>query len=151
MRVEIASSQTLIKPRKMEISRLVQQLMARVVKLNPERCWDEISVAILDDDGITPVNLQYFGMTRPTDVISLAYEPVHAEEGWVGEVIVNAERALQEGPNRPGGWRKELALYIAHGCDHLSGADDATPEQRRKMRRRELAWLNRIDYSNIAD
>ncbi len=125
--------------------------MARVANLNPERSWDEVSIAILDDEGITPVNIQYFDRAKPTDVISLAYHPVIPTEGWVGEIIVNAERALQEGGRRKGGWRKELALYIAHGCDHLSGAADSTPELRRKMRRRELAWLARIDYSNIAD
>ncbi len=125
--------------------------MERVARLNPDRRWDEISIAILDDEGITPINLRYFDRPKPTDVISLAYEPIDADEGWVGEVIVNAERALQEGAHRDGGWLKELALYIAHGCDHLSGADDSTPDERRRMRRRELEWLRRLDYSDIAD
>lgn len=125
--------------------------MERVAKLNPERRWDEISIAILDDEGIAPVNIRYFDRARPTDVISLAYPPVIDGDGWVGEVVVNAERALQEGRRRPGGWRRELALYIAHGCDHLSGADDSTPPLRRKMRRRELAWLACTEYTDIAD
>jgi ssRNA-specific RNase YbeY (16S rRNA maturation enzyme) len=35
----------------------------------------------------------------------------------------------------------ELALYIAHGFDHLSGADDDTPARRAAMRRTEMRWL----------
>ena len=34
-------------------------------------------------------------------------------------------------------------VVIAHGIDHLSGADDATPRERRRMHRRELRWLER--------
>ncbi|MBQ3810327.1 MAG: hypothetical protein II839_05855, partial [Kiritimatiellae bacterium] len=35
----------------------------------------------------------------------------------------------------------ELALYLAHGFDHLAGSDDATAAGYRAMRRRELRWL----------
>jgi ssRNA-specific RNase YbeY (16S rRNA maturation enzyme) len=57
-----------------------------------------------------------------------------------GDLIVNLDRAVQEGP-RQKGIDYELALYIAHGLNHLSGADDDTPETRRKMRATETAWL----------
>jgi len=42
---------------------------------------------------------------------------------------------------RRGNAADELALYLAHGCDHLSGANDRTLRERRRMRRRELLWL----------
>ncbi len=62
------------------------------------------------------------------------------------EIVVNVERAMAEGlrqaVRRPA-WSPghELALYVAHGCDHLTGADDNDPAARRRMRRRELRWL----------
>jgi ssRNA-specific RNase YbeY (16S rRNA maturation enzyme) len=65
-----------------------------------------------------------------------------------GEIVVNVERAAEAGPGhwpRTRGDRsaiaRELALYIAHGCDHLCGADDASRVDRLRMRRRELRWL----------
>jgi len=33
---------------------------------------------------------------------------------------------------------------VAHGMDHLSGADDLTPADYDRMRRRELAWLSAL-------
>ena len=42
-----------------------------------------------------------------------------------------------------GGWSvaMELLLYVAHGMDHLSGADDLDERSRAGMRARELRWL----------
>ena len=57
------------------------------------------------------------------------------------ELVINAERALAEGRRRAGGAARELALYLAHGMDHLAGRDDDTPARRRAMRRRETRWL----------
>lgn len=122
--------------------------MNRVGRLNPDRIWSEISIALLDHQGIIPVNAAHLDKTRSTDVISFAYPPLPPSALWTGEVIVNVEMALEQGRRRQNVSR-ELALYIAHGCDHLGGAEDGTPEQRRRMRRRELRWLRELDYEEI--
>lgn len=122
--------------------------MKRVGRLNPSRSWDEISIALLDDAGITPVNALHLDSPRSTDVISFAYEPIRPGSGWCGEVLINAEMALREGCAR-GDVSKELALYLAHGCDHLGGADDKTKDERSRMRRRELRWLREIDCDGL--
>lgn len=122
--------------------------MKKVDRLNPERDYETLSVAILDDMGIQQVNAVHLDRPKPTDVITFAYAPEFEHENWEGEVVVNIERALQEGP-RHGGGVKEFALYLAHGCDHLSGADDATPAQRKRMRDRELRWLRQLEYTDL--
>jgi ssRNA-specific RNase YbeY (16S rRNA maturation enzyme) len=33
---------------------------------------------------------------------------------------------------------------MAHGCLHLTGADDSTPPQRRAMERIQQRWLQRV-------
>ena len=96
-----------------------------------------------DDAGITQVNATHLAKHEATDVISFYYEPIPGEdERACAELIVNVERAIEEGDRRKG-WSasRELALYIAHGCDHFSGADDSTTAGRNRMRRRELRWL----------
>lgn len=62
------------------------------------------------------------------------------------EIFVNVERAAQVRPcSRKWNASRELALYIAHGCDHLiSGEDDARDDERKRMRARELRWLREI-------
>lgn len=96
---------------------------------------------LVDDEGITQTNREYFGKDRPTDVISFRYEPIPGEEdAWSGDLIINVDRAVQIGPEH-NGIDYELALYIAHGFDHLTGAEDNTDEKRNQMRATETAWL----------
>ncbi len=123
------------------LRRLVDWLAMRLEeRMAPEK-WEEVCLLLVDDTGIVQTNREYFGKDRPTDVISFRYDPIPGEdEAWSGDLIVNVDRAMGEGRRR-GSPDRELALYIAHGFDHLSGADDNTPEERRRMRATETAWL----------
>ncbi len=117
--------------------------MDRAREISPAEEWGMVSLTLTDDAGITAANRAYFGKDAPTDVISCAYAPVPGEGRlFTGEVIVNVQRALGEGARR-GGADAELALYIAHGCQHLAGRDDGTSAERAAMRRCESAWLRR--------
>jgi rRNA maturation RNase YbeY len=113
--------------------------------------WREVTVHLLDDAGIAPVNQAVMGHDGATDVITQRYEPIPGEPpGLVGEVFVNVEHALRAAPRRAG-WTadRELALYLAHGCDHLAGADDHVPRERAAMRRRELTWLRKLSLTPL--
>ena len=106
---------------------------------------------LVDDEGITRTNREYFGKNRPTDVISFRYDPVPGEDpAYGGDLVVNVDRAIQEGTAR-GSVDRELAFYIAHGFDHLSGAEDDTPEKRAKMHATETAWLREADEEGLLD
>ena len=88
-------------------------------------------------------NRRILGHDYPTDVITQAYAPFPFEPpGLTGELFVNVDQArrVAEALGRLA-WHEELLLYVAHGCDHLAGADDATPAERRLMRRRDLRWM----------
>ena len=125
------------------IRRLAACLAAELETADPQTVWQEVTLLLTDDAGITHYNLEFFGKNRPTDVISFRSDPIPGEEGATGDLIVNVECALREGPHHDGP-NAELALYIAHGFDHLSGADDDTPARRAAMRRTELSWLRNI-------
>jgi len=108
--------------------------------------WRELTVILTDDAGIAPLNRHIMRHSGSTDVITQRYESLPGEsDGLYGELFVNVERAWQLGGSRRG-WpaSRELALYIAHGCDHLNDEDDATPAGRQRMRQRELRWLRSI-------
>jgi rRNA maturation RNase YbeY len=94
-----------------------------------------------------------FGDDDPTDVITMTYAPMPGMDvGASGELVVNIERAVEEGTRRSrNGWTPahELALYIAHGVDHLTGADDANPADRRRMRARELTWVRSAERRGL--
>jgi len=105
--------------------------------------WGGLSLLLTDDSGIRQINRRHLARDAETDVLCFRYGPLPGEgHRSTGEIVLNVERALREGRRRAG-WSasRELALYLAHGCDHLAGADDATPAARARMRRRELRWL----------
>ena len=113
--------------------------------------WSEVALILVDDEGITQTNREYFGKNRPTDVISFRYDPIPGDaDHYSGDLVINVDRAMQEGTRR-GDVDYELALYIAHGFDHLTGADDDTPENRKKMRTTETAWLRKARAEHLID
>ena len=105
--------------------------------------WHEVVVNIVRDAESDECHQAIMGVEGATDVITQAYDAIPPEEpGLYGELIVNTDQAQRAAPQRKG-WSPvdELLLYVAHGMDHLSGADDHSEEDYRRMRRRELGWL----------
>ena len=105
-----------------------------------------VTVILQDDAFSAEVHEAINGAEGPTDVITQRYDAMPGEaEGVYGELYVNTDQALRVAPKRRG-WSpaKELLLYVAHGMDHLSGADDLKPCDYDRMRRRELGWLRGI-------
>ena len=102
-----------------------------------------VAVVLQDDAFSSEVHLAINGADGATDVVTQRYDAIPGEEpGVYGEIYVNRDQAARAAPRRRG-WSvaRELLLYIAHGMDHLSGADDIAPADYVRMRRRELAWL----------
>ena len=134
-----------------QLQRLTDWLAIKLAEKTAPTAWGEISTVLTDDEGITRTNREYFGKNRPTDVISFRYDPVPGEaDEWTGDLVVNVDRAEKEGTVR-GNIDRELALYIAHGFNHLSGADDDTPEKRKKMRATETAWLRKAGAEGLIE
>ena len=105
--------------------------------------WNEVTVLLVRDAESDAAHRAIMGVAGATDVITQAYDSIPPEpEGLCGELIVNTDQALRAAPRRKG-WSaaKELLLYVAHGMDHLSGADDHSERDYLAMRRRELSWL----------
>lgn len=105
-----------------------------------------VTVVLQDDVFSAETHAAINGAEGPTDVTTQGYDPLPGEPpGVYGELYVNVDQAVRAAPKRPG-WSaaKELLLYVAHGMDHLSGADDLDPADYARMRRRELKWLSEI-------
>ena len=141
MKTTLINRQSRHPVRKKKLQKLIEWLGIKLADRTAPHAWDEVSVLLVDDEGITRTNREYFAKNRPTDVISFRYDPVPGEKELLSaDLLINVDRAMQEGP-RQKGIDYELALYIAHGFNHLTGADDDTPERRKMMRATETAWL----------
>jgi probable rRNA maturation factor len=144
MRINIHNRQTFRRIQPAPLKALVRRLLNRAELTDASRALLELDVHLTDDLGITADNLRVFGRGYPTDVISLTYTPPPGQNGFHGEVLVNVERACVEAVRRGGRPDTELALYLAHGIDHLAGERDDSPVRRARMLRRERRWLREI-------
>ena len=109
--------------------------------------WHEVVVHLVDDAESDAMHRAIMGIPGATDVITQAYDAIPPESpGLFGELFVNVDQAMRAAPRRKG-WSvaKELLLYVAHGIDHLSGADDLDDAGYRAMRRRELNWIREME------
>ena len=127
---------------------LLQFLLDRACRSTP--LYNEVCLVVTDDAGIREINSTHLGHDYSTDVITFTYDPIPGQETPLrsGEIVVNLELARRL-TRWLGSADRELALYIAHGCDHLSGEDDQTQFTRRRMRRRELRWLAEASRLNL--
>ena len=110
------------------------------------RQFRAVTVILQDDAFSAEVHQAINGVEGATDVITQRYDAMPGEaEGVYGELYVNVDQALRVAPKRRD-WSaaKELLLYVAHGMDHLSEADDLNPKDYDRMRRRELRWLKEL-------
>lgn len=105
-------------------------------------CPLDLSVAIVTDDRIRDVNSRFLGHDYETDV--LAFPLSEAE----GEVVVSAERAIEEAGERSVEPLAELMLYVVHGILHLSGYDDHEQGEARRMHETSLNLLREAGYDN---
>ena len=123
----------------------------------------------MDDAGIRSVNRRYLACSDATDVIAFRFDTLPGEDtDFSAEIFVNVERAVHVGWRQPKGRKispltvhanryslgnpsRELALYIAHGCDHVGGGTDGDRAGRTRMRRRELRWLKHVSIADLVD
>jgi rRNA maturation RNase YbeY len=159
MKIFVHNRQTKRRPNVRKLAALARFFLGQAGQLQSACPWAEVSVVLTDDAGIASVNWTFLDHACATDVITFTFAPVPGGgAGTCGEIYLNVERALEEGARRGGSTAlttggstalttgnaaDELALYLAHGCDHLTGANDRTLRERRRMRRRELLWIRR--------
>jgi len=126
-----------------EFSRLVCCKALKTSKLIKTGIGD-LSITLTGNREIRRLNLRYFKKDSITDVITQYYRAIPGNDFIIGDIFVNVEEAFHPVHTSIRKWSpsRELALYIAHGVDHLLGGKDDTIRGRRTMRRRELHWLS---------
>jgi len=141
MKIPVHNRQTKHRPNTRKLTALARFFLLQAECLHPEFPWDALAVVLTDDAGIALLNRTFLDHACVTDVITFTLPAMPGGGvGASGEIHLNVERAFAEGSRR-GGAADELALYLAHGCDHLAGANDRTVMERRRMRWRELRWI----------
>lgn len=120
---------------------LVSAVAAAVAALRRPRVCVEVAYA--DDATMRRIESGYSrsktrspGSRAVTDVLAFpAHQPLPGGCYLLGEVIVNRDAARRNSASE--GVTLELLRYVVHGVLHMVGYDDATPELRSAMWRRQ--------------
>ena len=139
MKIDVTNLQDMV-----PVDRRAVRRVARAALGDLPGCY---SFVFVDDRQMRDVNREHLGRDRTTDVIAFSFgdAPV-THDDCAGEVIVSAQRALEEARRRKLDVAAELALYIVHGSLHMVGFEDATPRQAAEMHTREKELLAELGY-----
>lgn len=95
-----------------------------------------------DNKSIRQLNRRYAGKNVSTDVLCFDL----SEKGqFLADIAVSAEKAIQNARRFKTTPKEEAALYLIHGILHLFGYDDKKIIERRRMQRKALYILNKIN------
>jgi probable rRNA maturation factor len=97
----------------------------------------ELSVLLVDDEGIRVLNREHRDKDKPTDVLSFPQpRPRRRVPGMprlLGDVVISLPTALRQARSRRRELMPEVRFLLAHGILHLVGYDHGTPVEKRSM------------------
>ncbi len=103
---------------------------------------------LCDDAFIHPLNQQYRGIDKPTDVLSFAMgegEEVFEQDPTLGDVIISVETAQRQADARGHSLEQELRVLLVHGILHLLGYDHEEDAEAELMEAEERRLLSLVD------
>ena len=99
-----------------------------------------ISIILTNDKKLLQLKNQYFQQDVLTDVITFNLEA--DGDSIDGEIYISLNRVLENAKEFKQDTGRELKRVIIHGCLHLLGYDDQTPEEKKTMTRMEDHYLS---------
>jgi len=114
---------------KKEIAKIVKSA-DKILKVK-DQC--EISIAFVTEQEIKILKEAYYGGTGATDVLSFSSKEPYAKSGYLGEIVINYNRAKQQAVERGVNTKSETLLLLAHPILHLRGFDHDTPQKKARM------------------
>lgn len=122
-------------PKNREMGRMLEKAcsLCGLLKDNP---GFRLAVNFVDTDTICRINREFVGHEGTTDVISFNYglEDDLCTDVADAELFICTDTAKSVADRLKGTFSDEVVLYLVHGILHVSGEDDGTATERRRMR-----------------
>lgn len=122
-----------------DIEKLIEDCTAAALEEEGIDDDAEVSVTLVDNEGIRQLNNEHRGIDRETDVLSF---PLGDDEGYeidpdndaimLGDIVISLEKAAQQAEEYGHSYRREVAFLITHSLFHLLGYDHVNGEEEEK-------------------
>lgn len=117
------------------LGRLADHVLERL-HVHPDA---ELSIAVVDEDEMARLHVEWMDLPGPTDVLSFPMDemrpgtPEEPAEGTLGDIVLCPPVARLQAEAGGHSVADELCLLTTHGILHLLGHDHAEPEERQIM------------------
>lgn len=106
-----------------------------------------LNIILTDHASVRGLHGRWLGVDEFTDVISFS---LGDGEDIDGEIYVDLDTAMERHTHFFSTFEDETRRYIIHGLLHLIGYDDADPQRREAMRRKEDYYLTTWESGSVA-
>jgi probable rRNA maturation factor len=109
-------------------------------------CSDsEVSLVLIDDAEMRPLNAQWRNIDQPTDVLAFAQsDSFSAQSQVLGDVLISVETATRQAAERGHSLERELTVLFVHGVLHLLGYDHIDDDEAEEMEALERTLLAKL-------
>jgi probable rRNA maturation factor len=128
------------------IVEILKEVIEQCLILEGKSLNYEISLSFVDNKEIRELNKEYRGVDSATDVLSF---PMEEEEILVpipllGDIIISAERALEQSIEYGHTLIREISYLTAHSMFHLLGYDHMEEDEKKLMRHKEKEVMKKL-------
>jgi probable rRNA maturation factor len=100
----------------------------------------ELSILLMDEDGMTALHERWMDEPGPTDVMAFPMDELRSprddaepEPGLLGDVVICPQVAQRQAQTARHALADEVDLLCTHGILHLLGHDHYEPDEQREM------------------
>ncbi|MGO2003656.1 MULTISPECIES: rRNA maturation RNase YbeY [Micrococcaceae] len=118
------------------IERLIRHIL-QTLRVHPEA---EVSVILLDEQGIERLHVDWMDLDGPTDVMSFPMDELRpgtpgalSPAGMLGDLVICPQVAARQAESGGHSTADEILLLATHGTLHLLGFDHEEPEEKEEM------------------
>lgn len=130
----------------------VVQACFKEEKLNSKNLY--INIILTTPAKIRSINKQYRNLDKETDVLSFPmFEKgemfkIHTEiKEALGDIVISIERVQEQAKDYGHTFTRELSYMVVHGFYHLMGYDHIEEGDKKEMREKEEAILNKLNIT----
>lgn len=129
--------------KKISLSKSLIRKSLKILKSELSLKIAHLQINILNCADIIALNQKYLNHNYNTDIITFDYR-VELANPIDGEIFISFEDAQKNAEKYKVSLNNELIRLIIHGVLHLSGFDDKSPIEKRKMKKMENYFLEKL-------